>query len=185
MGRKVERSFAREELADYLAELSQQLRRGSLEAGGRLWAVPEQVYAKIGFKEEDGAVAVKISWQWSTREARHGDSEKPASPPAQTPAPSKPASFKEVKVRLAASFKNLQRRLEEGLLPEAQMMQGFVEGSRAMAEFAQSEWRQPMREYLTHLENLQQAVENRQLEVARRALQQLADCMASCHREFK
>lgn len=185
MGKKEERSFTREELADYLADLSEQLRRGSLADGGRHWTVPEQLYAKIGLKEEDGGVAVKISWQWSTREARHGIKMEPATTPAQAPVPAQPASFKEVKVKLGAGFKNLQRRLGAGLLPEARMMQDFVEDSQTFARFARSEWRQPLAEYLTHLENLLRAVENQQLEDARREVQLLSDRMASCHREFK
>ena len=185
MGKKEARSFSREELADFLANLSEQLRHGNLEADGRLWTVPEQVNAKIRLKEEDGGLAVKISWQWSTREAHHRIKGKSAATPTQVPSPAQPASFKDVKVRLATSFKTLQRRLGAGLLPETQMMEDFVEGSRRMAEFAPAAWQQPMKEYLTHLENLQRAVEGQQLEEARRELQGLSDCMASCHREFK
>ncbi len=128
MGKKMERNFSREELADYLADLSEQLRRGRLEAGGRLWTVPEQVYAKIGLKEEDGALAVKISWQWSSREAPHGSGEKSAPTPTQAPAPPKPVTFKEVKVRLGANFKNLQRRLGEGQSPRPPVEEVFFGG---------------------------------------------------------
>ncbi len=42
MAEKVERRSGRLELADYLAGLSRQLRRGRLEAEGRIWTVPEQ-----------------------------------------------------------------------------------------------------------------------------------------------
>jgi XXXCH domain-containing protein len=185
MGKKEERTFTRQELADYLAVLSEQVRRGGLEAGGRRWPVPDRLSARIGIKEEDGAVAVKMSWQWSIREAPQGVREKPSFPPAQGPAPAQPASFKDLKVRLGATFKNLQRRLGEGQLPDPRLMADLVEGSRRLAEFAPPEWRQSMSEYLTHLENLQRAVESRLLEEARREAQNLAGCMTSCHKEFK
>lgn len=71
MGKKVERRCGRQELADYLADLSRQLRRGRLEAEGRVWTVPEQVDVKIHLKEEEGYLTSKISWQWSVREESH------------------------------------------------------------------------------------------------------------------
>ena len=177
MGKKVERRCGRQELADYLADLSQQLRRGKLAAEGRVWAVPEQVDVKIRFKEEEGYYTGKISWQWSASGASHRVSTEAA--------PQKPTSFKAVKVRLGASFKDLQRVIGEGLFPDARTMTDFLENSRTFAALAKPEWQKSMAEYLTHLENLQGAVENRLAETMRQELQNLTNCMAACHREFK
>lgn len=103
MGKKVERRCGRLELADYLDNLSQQLRRGKLMAEGSVWTVPEQVDVKINLKEEEGHCTGKISWHWSALgEAHQGPSET---------ASQEPTSFKAVKVRLGASFKNLQRAM--------------------------------------------------------------------------
>ena len=49
MEKKVQKKFSRLELADYLAALNQQLRRGRLEAPGRSWTVPPEVDAWIRF----------------------------------------------------------------------------------------------------------------------------------------
>ena len=64
-------------------------------------------------------------------------------------------------------------------------MTDFLENSRTFAALVKPEWQQSMAEYLTHLENLQDAVENRLAETMRQELQNLTDCMAACHREFK
>ncbi len=177
MGKKVERRCGRQELADYLADLSQQLRRGKLKAEGRVWTVPEQVDVKIHLKEEEGYCTGKISWQWSARGEAHQGSSEAAS--------REPTSFKAVKVRLGASFKNLQRVIGGGLFPDARTMTDFLENSRTFAASAKPEWQKSMAEYLTHLENLRGAVENRLAETMRQELQNLTNCMAACHREFK
>ena len=177
MGKKVERRCGRLELADYLADLSQQLRRGKLEAEGRVWTVPEQVDVKIHLKEEEGYFTSKISWQWSARGESHQVSSEAA--------PQEPTSFKAVKVKLSASFKDLQRVIGEGLFPDAKTMTDFLENSRTFAALVKPEWQKSMAEYLTHLENLQGAVENRLAETMHQELQNLTNCMAACHREFK
>lgn len=177
MGKKIEKRCSRQELADYLADLSRQLGRGRLEAEGRVWTVPEQVDVKIHLKEDEGYCTGKIKWQWSARgESHQGSSEA---------APREPTSFKAVKVRLGVSFKNLQRLIGEGLFPDDQTMTDFLEQSRTFAALAKPEWQQSLAEYLTHLENLQGAVKNRLAETMRQELQNLANCMAACHREFK
>jgi len=177
MGKKVERRCSRLELADYLADLSQQLRRGQLEAGGRVLTVPEQVEVTIHLKEEEGCCTSKISWQWSARGASHQASREAA--------PRKPTSFKAVKVKLGASFKHLQRVIGAGLFPDERTMTDFLEASRTFAALVKPEWQQSMAEYLTHLENLRRAVENRLAETMHQELQKLTDCVAACHREFK
>jgi len=177
MGKKVERRCGRQELADYLADLSQQLRRGQLEAEGRVWMVPEQVDVKIHLKEEEGYFTGKIRWQWSALGESHQVSREAA--------PQEPTSFKAVKVRLGAAFKNLQRVIGEGLFPDAKTMTDFLENSRTFAAMVKPEWQKSLAEYLTHLENLQHAMENRLAETMRQELQNLANCMAACHREFK
>jgi XXXCH domain-containing protein len=177
MGEKVEKRLGRLELADYLADLSQQLRRGELKAGGRLWTVPEQVEVKIHLKEEEGQVSGKIGWQWVVSGT---------APHVATEAPQvEPASFKAVKLKLAASFKELQRVVGEGLFPDQQLLADFREDSRSFAALARPEWQQPMAEYLKHLENFQDAVVQRLAETMRQELHNLTTCMTSCHREFK
>ena len=177
MGKKVERRCGRQELADYLADLSQQLRRGKLEAEGRVWTVPEQVDVKIHLKEEEGYCTSKISWQWpAPGESHRGSSEA---------APRESTSFKAVKVKLSATFKDLQRVIGEGLFPDDKTMTDFLENSRTFAALAKPEWQKSMAEYLTHLENFRGAVENRLAETMRQELQNLTNCMAACHREFK
>ncbi len=177
MGTKVEKRFDRLELADYLADLSQQLRRGRFEAEGRIWTVPAEVDAKIHFKEEEGLLVTKISWHWSALGGYIPESEGTA--------PREHTSFKDVKTRMRNGFKELQRLIMAGVFPDEKVMRDFVEDSRSFAEFVKPEWQKPLAEYMMHLENLQGAVENRQLEAMQNELQALVNCMIECHREFK
>jgi hypothetical protein len=55
MGEKEERTWGRLELAEYLNHLSEQLRRGALEAQGRHWTVPEDLHARAGVQGKEGA----------------------------------------------------------------------------------------------------------------------------------
>ncbi len=177
MGEKETRRLGRLELADYLAGLSEQLRRGRLEAEGRSLTVPDQMEVKIHFKEDKGCFSAKISWQWAGRGT--------APRAAGEAAPQEPVSFKAVKLKLSATFKELQRVIAAGRFPDQQLLADFLEQSRSFADLGQPAWQQPLAEYLTHLDNFHRAAEQRLAETMRQELRALASCMASCHREFK
>ena len=181
MDKKVERTFARLELADYLATLSEQLRRRRLEAQGRTWPVPEEVGVKFHLKEEEGCLVGKLSWRWSLKGDRQVVPEAKRAPAA----PGAEVSFKAVKAGLAAGFKEIRRLAGQGLFPDEQMLNEFGENSRRLAAMASPEWRQAMEDYLAHLENLEGAVSRRDLPATRHELENLQNSMAACHREFK
>jgi len=183
MDKKIARNFSRLELADYLADLSDQLRRGSLTAQDRVWTVPAEVAAKIHFKEEEGCLVAKLSLRWPlTGERRPGAPGKPEARPAAGQAP---ASWKAVKEGLAAGFKEIQRLARQDLLPEEQTLADFVENSRRLAQLAPPEWRQSLEAYLAHLETFAGAVHRRELQTALKELEALKTAMNTCHREFK
>ena len=66
MGEKDEQTMSRLELADYLKNLGEQLRRGDLSAQGRHWTVPDDLDVGMEFKEKKGRLVAKLSWSWST-----------------------------------------------------------------------------------------------------------------------
>jgi len=169
MGIKVEKKFGRQELAKFFADLSQQVESGKLEGETRPWTIPEQVDAAIHLKEEDGEVIAKIKLRW----------------PAPEPALRGQISLKEAKARLITCFKELQRVISQGLTPEKKTMQDFVDYSQAFAAFIKPEWQEGLADYLVHLEKLESAVTNRQVEAMQEELQILVDRMIVCHREFK
>jgi XXXCH domain-containing protein len=173
---KVDKSFDRQELADYLEDLSRQLRRGTLDAAGHNWLVPVRLTAKIHFKEEDGYLVTKISWQWPAAGA---------AAPASEPATPTPASFKEIKAGLSTAFKELQRALNAGHPPEARTLQDFVDLSRAFAAQAAPAWREPGRAYLGLVEELREAIASGRHDTQQAVLQALTHSMTACHQEFK
>jgi XXXCH domain-containing protein len=177
MGLKVEKRFSRQELADFLADLSRQVQSGQLQGENRAWTVPEQVEANIHLKEEDGEVVTKIKLRWPARGA--------APRPAREMGPLESISFKEVKSRLSAPFKELQRRLQEGIIPDSQTVQDFVENSHLFANLGKPGWQELMTAYMAQVEKLQQAVTDGRLEAIQQEFKGLVERMSACHREFK
>ena len=150
---------------------------GQLKGETRVWTVPEQVEGTIHLKEEEGEVVTKIKLRWST-----GAGYQPVPPAA---GPQEPLSLKAVKSRLSHSFKELQRLIMEGIVPDQKTVQDFVENSRLFAKFVKPAWQELMNEYLAHVEKLQQAVARGQIEAMQQELQALVDRMIVCHRTFK
>ena len=177
MGEKEEQTLSRLELADYLKNLSEQVRRGALEAQGRHWTVPEAIDARLEFKEKHGRLHARLSWSWSTLKDYDHVSREEISRWQD--------SLKTVKKRLGASFKALQQAVSQGAFPDDRTLGDFAESSRAFAAMAEPDWEKAMQEYLDHLANLEHAVANRQQEVMFHELRDLQNCMSSCHREFK
>ena len=177
MGDRIEKKIGRLELADYLETLSNQLRSGTLEADGRTWTVPENIEAKIQFKEKKGRIVTKLNWRWATL----GDYDKTD----REEVTRWKTSLKAVKKQLSASFKDLQRTAGKGDLPDEKTLGAFVEQSQAFSEMAEPDWKEAMQEFLDHLENLQRAARAGQIEVVQHEIRDLRHRMGECHREFK
>jgi XXXCH domain-containing protein len=177
MGGKSGKTLGRLELADYLKNLSDQLRRGALETDGRHWTVPDDLDVRMEFKEKRGCLVAKLSWSWSTLGDYDRSSREEVSRYQE--------SMKTMKKRMGASFKALQQVVSQGAFPDDKILADFVGVSQAFAAMAEPDWQGAMQEYLDHLANLQHAVANRQQEVMLHELRDLQACMSSCHREFK
>jgi XXXCH domain-containing protein len=177
MGEKDEQTWTRLKLADYLKDLSEQLRRGTLSAHGRDWTVPDNLDVRMEFKEKKGYLAAKLGWSWSTLHDYDRTAREEVSRWQD--------SMKTVKKRLGADFKALQQAAGQGAFPDDRTLNNFAESSRAFAAMAEPEWGPAMQEYLDHLANLEHAVAARQQEVMLHELRDLQACMSSCHREFK
>jgi XXXCH domain-containing protein len=177
MGDKEARSLSRLELADFLADLAAQLRRGALEAQGRHWTVPESLETRLEFKEKKGHLTARLIWSWSTLADYDRASREDVSRWRD--------DMKMVKKRLAATFRELQRVAGQGAFPDERTLSDFVESSRAFAAMAEPDWQGAMQTYLDHLANLQHAAALRQPEVMLHELRDLQTCMTTCHREFK
>jgi XXXCH domain-containing protein len=177
VGEKDEQTWSRLELADYLKDLSEQLRRGALTAPACDWTVPDTLDVRLEHKEKRGRLVVKLGWSWSTLHDYDGAAREEVS--------RWQGDMKTVKKRLGADFKVLQQAVSQGAFPDDLTLKNFAASSRAFAALAEPEWATAMQEYLDHLANLEHAVAARQPEVMLHELRDLAACMSSCHREFK
>ena len=177
MGEKTDKTLTRIELADYLQNLSEQLRQGALEVHGRQWTVPDDLDVRMEFKEKKGYLVAKLSWSWSTL----GDYERASREEVSR----YHDDMQTVKKRMGASFKALQQLVRQGAFPDDKILADFVAVSQEFAAMAEPDWQGALQEYMDHLANLQHAVANRQQEVMLHELRDLQACMSSCHREFK
>jgi len=174
---KIEKEFSRNELADYLTAMAEQLRAGKLSSEKGIWTVAEKIGAKIQLKEKKGRMELKLNCRWSTlgdytREDRDQIN-------------NWRESMKTVKKRMGTSFKEVVKAADLGTFPEKKSIEDFVATSRVFAESADSEWRDAMDEYMDHLENFILAVEKQQIEVMLHEIRDLQYRMKACHKEFK
>jgi XXXCH domain-containing protein len=177
MSDKKEKKLSRSRLADYLEDLSRQLRSGKLEAEGRTWTIPKSLDTKIQFKEKKGRISAKLSWHWSTlRDYDQASREEVTR---------WKTSFKALKKKLTTSYKRLKDVARQGDFPDKDMMEEFRGLCTAFAGMAEPEWGEAMKEFMDHLKNLQRAIENRQLEIMRHEIRDLGNRMKECHRAFK
>jgi len=177
MKKKIEKKFNRLELSDYLEKMAGQIRSGTIDADGRTWSIPELIETRIKHKEKKGRIVAKLKWRWSTL----SDYE----PAAREEIIRWQDTFKALKTRMAAEYRELEKVIANGSYPDEAMLAEFIDHSTEMARFADPEWQEAMLEYQDHLENLKRAVENRQLEVAHHEIRDLRARMKACHRDFK
>ena len=177
MDDKIEKEFRRNEFAEYLATLAEQLRDGKISSAKGVWTVPEAFGAKIQLKEKKGRIELKINCRWSTladyttidREQLVGWQD----------------SMKSVKKRMGSSFKEITKSAAAGEFPETRAVDDFVKTSKIFAESADLEWKDAMDEYMDHLENFVRAIEGQQFEVVLHEIRDLQYRMKGCHKEFK
>ena len=66
MSDKIQKEFKRNEFAQYLETLAEQMRAGKISTTKGDWAVPEGFGAKVELKEKKGRIELKINSRWST-----------------------------------------------------------------------------------------------------------------------
>lgn len=175
MANKIERGYLREELADYLENLAQQLRYGSFEVNGSQWGVPERLDTKIEVKEKKGCINAKVRFQWSILDEYD---EKTRAKMLR-----RQRDFKEIKNQLAEVFSELLDLAQLWILPDESKVMRFVELSQEFSGFADPDWESEYQEYMNHVNNLYSAVKNRNLDVFERELRDIKVMVKACHRE--
>jgi XXXCH domain-containing protein len=174
---KIKKELQRQELADYLEQLAEALRKGDFETGAHRWSIPDTLQAKISHKEKKGRIDTKIKWCWSTLEQYEQA--------AREEVIAWKDSWKAIKKRLARIFEEIEKTVAGGKMPEADALAKFISASREMAGFAEPEWQAAMDEYIDHLGTLKQAMEQNQYEIVQHEIRDLKNRMMQCHQDFK
>lgn len=86
---------------------------------------------------------------------------------------------------MAAEYRLLEQAVAGDSYPDKAILEEFISHSREMARFADPAWQEAMIQYQDQLENLKQALENKQLEVLDHEIRDLRARMKACHRDFK
>jgi XXXCH domain-containing protein len=172
---KVKRGLPRQELADYLENLAQQLRSGSFEVEGKPWGVPDRLDTKIEIQEKKGCVNAKVRFRWSVLDEYD---EKTRSRMIR-----RQQDFKDIKNQLAEVLSELMGLAQLWVLPAESKVMRFVELSREFAKFADPDWETEMKEYLDHVDNLHTALKKGQMEMFLHVLSDLKALVRTWPRE--
>jgi XXXCH domain-containing protein len=177
MDENEDKIYPRNDLADLLEKLANQLRSGSIRVGAEYHRVPDNLEVRLRLKEKKDEMSCKLEWRWSlSRESEEA---------IQDVRAPRRVRFKEVKKNLARSFKELKKAAERGLLPDEKILGEFLMHSRAFLDLAEPAWEQAAREYADHLENLLRTVSEGFKESVRHELNDLQNRMVACHKEFR
>jgi XXXCH domain-containing protein len=172
---KVERDFQRQELADYLENLAQQLRTGSFKVEGKPWGVPERLNTKIEIQEKKGCINAKVRFRWSVLDEYD---EKTRARMVR-----RQQDFKDLKNQLAEVFSELMGLAKLWVMPAESKVMRLVELSGEFAKFADPDWETEMKEYLDLVDNLYDALKKGQMEMFLHVLSDLRTLVRTCHRE--
>jgi XXXCH domain-containing protein len=176
MEEKLANTLSRQNLADYLENLAWELRQGQLQVEGNTWTVPAEMEAKLSLKEKKGRLILKLKCRWETLPEYK--------PEAREPVVRWQESFKTLKKRLGARFKELQQAVQQGKFPDTPVLENFVADAQAMAKMAEPEWEEALQAFLDHVAALERAVAAQDLEATRHEVADLRTAMVTCHREF-
>lgn len=172
---KIEQRFGREELADYLENLAQQVRQSSFEVGGTRRGVPDHLDTLIEIKEKKGCVNAKVRFRWSVLD-EYDEKTRALMLRRQK-------DFKEVKSQLAEVFSELLNLAQLWVLPPESKVMRFVELSEEFSGFTDPDWDSDLQEYMHHVNNLHAAVKKRSLDEFERELRDVKVLVKACHRE--
>lgn len=165
---------SREALADYLSELSRQLRQGELAWGQTKLTLPETGEVEFEVKEKGGRLKVKVTLAFGlTSQAHSPEGEKRA------------ADFKTIKKKLAAAFGQLKRLAAAGQLPPLELVQEFQTLSQQFAALAEPAWGPEVKNYLGHVVNLVKAVDLQEPQLWQHEMADLQLSLEQCHKELK
>ena len=177
MDDRIEKKLDRNTLAEHFENLARQIREGTFSSDQGTWTVTDEIDAKIRYREKKGRFEAKMRLRWPTIGDYDEDARKAVDDWKD--------SFKAVKKRMNASFKKAIRAVKEQELPEPVDFEEFYESARAFLGFYDPDLDENQKEFLDHLESLEQAVENRQINVVEHEIRDLRNCMRKCHREFR
>lgn len=165
---------SREALADYLSQLSRQLRQGELSWGQARLALPQTGEVAVEVKEKGDRLKVKLTLVFPMPpKARSLEEEKRA------------ADFKTIKKQLAASFGRLKHLAAAGELPPPELVQEFQTLSQQFAALAEPAWEPEVKNYLGHVANLVKAVDLQERQLWQHEMADLQLSLEQCHRDFK
>ena len=174
---RLEKKFDRIELANHFEELAHQIREGSFISGDNSWTIPDEIAAKIRYREKKGRFEAKVKLRWSTLENYDNLGKKEVDHYKD--------SLKTVKNRMRSAYRKITQDARSNQLPKSADIDELFNSFQIFSGLVDSDLEEAVKEYLDHLENLKQAVVTRQLNIVQHEVRDLGYRMRNCHREFK
>lgn len=177
MDNRLEKKFDRIELAKHFEALARQIREGIFTSDNTSWAIPDEIAAKIRYREKRGRFEAKVKLRWSTLEDYDNVSKKEVDHWKD--------SLKAVKKQMGSAYRKVTQAARNNTLPEPADLEELFNSSQTFSSLADPDLEEALKEYLDHLENLKQAVAARQLNIVQHEVRDLGNRMRNCHREFR
>jgi len=165
------------EAARLLRDLADKLEQGTLCVGEHRTAPGEELQVKVSgkSKERSASLALKLKWDDCGGER----SEEAVTDGERIP------SYKSIKKRLSASFKQIRSRLGEGGLPSLELAERFDRDVALMLHYPKKGERADIAAFREISATFTAAVRAGDLDAALREAAALAATEKSCHKQYK
>lgn len=177
MDSRLEKKFDRIELAKHFEAFARQIREGTFTSDNISWTVPDEIATKIRYREKKGRFEARVRLRWSTLEDYDNATKKEVD--------HWKGSLKAVKKQMGAAYREMLQAVRNNTLPTPADLDALIDSSQTFSRLADPDLEEAMKEYLDHLENLKQAVADRQLKLVQHEVRDLGHRMKNCHREFR
>jgi XXXCH domain-containing protein len=204
--KKAKHKFTRQETADYLRRLADQLENGTILVSDEEMEFEGEVKVKESLKSKKGKTEVKLEVKLTSQELPDEeteevtgdqaslevdaesaqDAEKQPAEPAEEEKAEKEPSYKSVKKLMDKQFKNIGKDLEEGGVPDPEQVKAFCDNCVTMTGFNGKKMGEDLYpDFLAKVEALRTAADGGDQVALAQAYAEIKAAKKACHKEYK
>ncbi|WP_031481860.1 GAK system XXXCH domain-containing protein [Maridesulfovibrio frigidus] len=182
-GNKIERSIRPEELPNFLRQMADAIETGETDGMTYFTAIEgfKKLKIKISQDPEETLITVKVkpekNYQPATQETQNTAQDQTKDSPPKT-------KYTELKKRMKNSFKTIFKSIHAGVLPPERIAAQFIEDSKLMVTY-EGHGEDYYDEYAGACDEFVKALENKNIEDAHKACDNINSIKAHCHSQYK